>query len=70
MKGRFPVHQEPPAGIVPCEAFSAPSRDPCGMRLKPGEGHAFRFVLVSVLFGQCPRLSVRPGGRETASTDI
>jgi len=33
-------------------------------------GLAFRFVLVSVLRGQCPWLSVRSGGWEPASTDI
>lgn len=33
-------------------------------------GPAFRFVLVSVLRGQCPWLSVRSGGWEPAGTDI
>jgi hypothetical protein len=33
-------------------------------------GSAFRFALVSVLRGQCPWLSVRPGGWEPAGTDI
>ena len=32
-------------------------------------GPAFRFVLVSVLRGQCPWLSVRSGGWEPAGTD-
>jgi len=33
-------------------------------------GPAFRFVLVSVLRGQCPWLSVRSGGWEPAGTDV
>lgn len=32
-------------------------------------GPVFRFVLVSVLRGQCPWLSVRSGGWEPAGTD-
>ncbi len=37
------------AGIVPCGAIGVLSRGPCGVRPEPGEGPAFRFVLVSVL---------------------
>ena len=33
-------------------------------------GSVFRFVLVSVLRGQCPWLSARSGGWEPAGTDI
>jgi hypothetical protein len=57
-------------GIVPCGAFGVLCRGPCGVRPEPGAGPAFRFVLVSVLRGPCPRLSVLSGGWEPAGTDI
>ena len=40
----------------------------CGWR--QGERPVLKFVLVSVLGGQCPWLSVRSGGWEPAGTDV
>jgi hypothetical protein len=59
-----------PAGIVPCGAFRSAVAWPLRCAAEPGAVPAFRFVLVSVLRGLCPWLSVRVGGWEPASTDI
>ena len=45
-------------GIVPCGAFGNTVTWPVRRAAEPGEGPVFRFVLVSVLRGQCPWLSV------------
>ncbi len=54
------------AGVLPCGAIGVLSRGPCGVRPELGEGPAFRFVLVSLLRGRCPWLSVRSSGWEPA----
>ena len=45
------------------------SRGPLRCAAELGEGQTLRFMLVSVLRGQCPWLSVRSGGRKPVGTD-
>jgi hypothetical protein len=50
------------AGVVQCGAFRCAVPWPVRCAAEPGAVPAFRFVLVSVLRGQCPWLSVRSAG--------
>ena len=52
------------AGPAPARLVSWP------VQSVPRERHVYRFVLVSVLRGQCPWLSVRSGGWEATGTGI
>ena len=63
-------HEAVVAGIVPYGAMGVLSRGSYGVRPEPGERPASRFVLVSVLRGQRPWLSVQSGGWAPKGTDI